>query len=67
MNFIVKRNIYTNEIIDIYENMNIASKEMGVTIQSIFQAIKNHNKCKNYYWENIYIDKEKILNIINDG
>lgn len=66
MIFIVKRNIYTNEIVDIYENMNIAAKEIGVTIQSILQAIKKHTKCKNYYWECINIDKEKILMLCND-
>ena len=66
MKLIVKRNIYTNEIVDIYENMNIAAKEMNVTIQSILQAIKKHTKCKDYYWEYINIDKEKILYILNN-
>lgn len=66
MKFVVKRNIYNNEIIDIYENMNIAAKNMNVSIQSILQAIKNHRKCKDYYWEHINIDKQKILNILND-
>ncbi len=66
MKLIVKRNIYTNEIVDIYENMNIAAKEMNVTIQAILQAIKKHTKCKDYYWEYINIDKEKILYILNN-
>jgi len=65
MNFIVKRNIYTNEVVDIYENMNVAAKEMNVTIQSILQAIKKHTKCKDYYWENINLNKEKIISLIN--
>lgn len=67
MKFIVNKNIYTNEIVNIYHSMAAAAKDMQVENSSIRQAIIKHGKCKDYYWEVIEIDDKKILNLINDN
>lgn len=67
MKFIVSKNIYTKEVINIYKTMAEAAKDMNVDNNSIRQAIVKNGKCKNYYWEIIEIDDKKILNLINDN
>ena len=67
MKFIVSKNIYTKEVINIYKTMAEAAKDMNVDNNSIRQAIVKSGKCKNYYWGIIEIDDKKILNLINDN
>ena len=67
MKFVVSKNIYTKEVINIYKTMAEAAKDMNVDNNSIRQAIIKNGKCKNYYWEIIEIDDKKILNLINDN
>lgn len=64
MKFIVSKNIYTKEIVKIYQTMAEAAKDMNVENSSIRQAIIKNGKCKNYYWEFLEIDNKKILNMI---
>ena len=64
MKFVVSKNIYTKEIVNIYQSMAEAAKDMNVENNSIRQAIVKNGKCKNYYWEIIEIDNKKILEII---
>lgn len=64
MKFIVSKNIYTKEIVKIYQTMAEAAKDMNVENSSIRQAIMKNGKCKNYYWEFLEIDNKKILSII---
>lgn len=66
MKFIVKRNIYTNEILDIWYSLKECANDMGVKSPTILQAIKLHGKCKNYYFEYVYLDKIKILSILQN-
>lgn len=67
MKFIVSKNIYTMEVINVYKTMAEAAKDMNVDNNSIRQAIVKNGKCKNYYWKFIEIDDKKILNLINDN
>lgn len=64
MKFIVSKNIYTKEIVNVYRSMAEAAKDMNVENNSIRQAIVKNGKCKDYYWEIIEIDNKKILEII---
>lgn len=64
MKFIVSKNIYTKEIVNIYQSMAAAAKDMKVENNSIRQAIVKHGKCKDYYWEIVEIDDKKILELI---
>lgn len=64
MKFVVSKNIYTKEIVNIYQSMAEAAKDMNVENNSIRQAIVKNGKCKDYYWEIIEIDNKKILEII---
>lgn len=64
MKFVVSKNVYTKEIVNIYQSMAEAAKDMNVENNSIRQAIVKNGKCKNYYWEIIEIDNKKILEII---
>lgn len=66
MKVIVQRNIYDNSIVNIYDSKSDAAKSMGVTIQAIIQSIKKECKCKDYRFEEVEIDKKKILEILND-
>lgn len=64
MKFIVSKNIYTKEIVNIYKSMADAAKDMNVKNNSIRQAIVKKGKCKDYYWEIIEIDNKKILEFV---
>lgn len=64
MKFIVSKNIYTREIVNIYQSMAAAAKDMKVENNSIRQAIVKNGKCKDYYWEIVEIDDKKILELI---
>lgn len=64
MKFIVSKNIYTRKVVNIYKTMAEAAKDMNVDNNSIRQAIVKNGKCKDYYWESVEIDNEKILNIL---
>ena len=64
MKFIVSKNIYTKEIVNIYQTMAAAAKDMKVENNSIRQAIVKNGKCKDYYWEIVEIDDKKILELI---
>lgn len=64
MKFIVSKNVYTKEIVKIYQTMAEAAKDMNVENSSIRQAIMKNGKCKDYYWEFLEIDNKKILSMI---
>lgn len=64
MKFVVNKNIYTGEIVNIYQNMAEAAKSVGVENSSIRQAILKKCRCKDYDWDFIEIDNEKILKLI---
>ena len=66
MKFVINRNIYTHEIINVYQTMADAAKDVGVENSSIRQAILKHCRCKDYDWEFIEIDNKKILNLIHE-
>ena len=66
MKFVINRNIYTREIINVYQTMADAAKDVGVENSSIRQAILKRCRCKDYDWEFIEIDNKKILNLINE-
>lgn len=66
MKFIVKKNIYTNEIVDIWDSLKECANDIGVKPPTILQAIKLHGKCKNYFFEYIYIPKEKIICLLKN-
>lgn len=66
INLIVKKNIYTNEIIDVWDSVKQCAEDMNVKPPSIIHAIKNESKCKDYKFSRIYISKEKIINILNN-
>lgn len=67
MKFIVSKNIYTKEIVNVYKTMAEAAKDMNVDNNSIRQAIVKKGKCKDYYWDIIEVDNKKILNMIYDN
>lgn len=67
MKFVISRNIYTHEIINVYQSMADAAKDVGVENSSIRQAILKRCRCKDYDWEFIEIDNKKILNLINEN
>lgn len=67
MKFVVNRNIYTNELVNIYNSMAAAAKDMKVENSSIRQAILKNGRCKDFIWEFIEIDDKKILELINDN
>lgn len=67
MKFVVSKNVYTKEIVNIYQSMAEAAKDMNVENASIRQAILKNGKCKDYYWEMIEIDNEKILSLVYDN
>lgn len=64
MKFVVSKNIYTKKIVNIYQSMADAAKDLNVKNNSIRQAIVKNGKCKDYYWEIIEIDNKKILELI---
>ena len=66
MKVIVQRNIYDNSIVDLYDTKADAAKSMGVSIQAIVQSIKKECKCKDYRFEELEIDKKKILSILEN-
>lgn len=66
MKFVINRNIYTHEIINVYQTMADAAKDVGVENSSIRQAILKRCRCKDYDWEFIEIDNKKILNLIHE-
>ena len=66
MKFIVKRNIYTNEIVDCWDKLKTCAEEIGVKPPTIKQAIRTGGKCHDYFFGYIDIDKKKILELIKD-
>ena len=66
MKVIVQRNIYDNSIVDLYDSKSDAAKSMGVSIQAIIQSIQKECKCKDYRFEEVEIDKKKILEFLNN-
>lgn len=66
INLIVKKNIYTGEIIDVWDSIKKCAEDMNVKPPAIIQAIKVHGKCKDYHIERIDISKVKLLTLLND-
>lgn len=67
MKFVINRNIYTHEIINVYQTMADAAKDVGVENSSIRQAILKRCRCKDYDWEFIEIDNKKILDLLKNA
>ena len=66
MRIIVKRNIYTNEIVDCWDSLKECAEEMGVKPPTILQSINKHCKCKDYFFGYVYVDRKKILKLIQN-
>lgn len=66
MRLIVKRNIYTNEIVDCWDSLKECAEDIGVKCPTILQAIKKHGKCHDYFFGYVEVDKRKILKLIKD-
>lgn len=66
MKFIVKRNIYSNKVEDCWQSLKECANDMGVKPPTIKQAINKHGKCRNYYFDYVFIDKKDILNFIQE-
>lgn len=66
MKFIVKKNIYTNEIEDCWDSLTECANDMNVKPPTIKQAIKRGCKCKNYFFNYKELDKKYILNLLKN-
>lgn len=66
MKYIVKKNIYTNEIEDCWDSLKKCADEIGVKSPTIKQAIKTKGKCKNYFFAYKELDKKYILELLKN-
>jgi len=67
MKFVINKNIYTGEIINVYQSMADAAKDMQVENSSIRQAILKGCRCKDFDWDFVEIDNKKILNLVKNA
>lgn len=66
MKVISKRNIYTNTVEQVFRTKSEASKELNVSQQAIYNAIKFENNCKNYKFTEDIIEDKKIIEFLNN-